>query len=121
VTDDVREAPHRRGRLDERSHDRLIWGGLKLTLPAQDGSRGHAEHARRLVRRQGEKRPDPEDAEAGVRLIVGTLALGELVPPDGEDVGCLSEEGGVERLLLQLREAVEVRGGQGRLRLSRAR
>jgi len=45
--------------------------------------------------------PNPEDAEAGVRRVVGALAFGELVPSDGEDVGSLPEEGSVERLLLQ--------------------
>jgi hypothetical protein len=40
---------------------------------------------------------------------VGTLAFGELVPPTGEDVGCLREKRSVECLLLQLCEAVEAR------------
>jgi hypothetical protein len=40
---------------------------------------------------------------------VGSLALRELVPSSGKDVGRLPEQRGVERLLPELREALEAR------------
>lgn len=56
---------------------------------------------------EGQEGLEAEDPEAGLRGVVGPLALGEPVPAGGEDVEGLSQEGGVQRLLLELGEAVE--------------
>ena len=79
----------------------------RFLIPTEDGLGGDPEHAGCLVSGEGQEGLEAEDPEAGLRGVVGPLALGEPVPAGGEDVEGLSQEGGVQRLLLELGEAVE--------------
>jgi hypothetical protein len=78
-----------------------------LVLPAEDGVQGDAEGVGGVLGGPGEKRVEPQDAEAGFGREVGPLAFGELVPARGEDLEGFSEERNVQRLLVELGEAVE--------------
>ena len=107
MTDDIGEAADRGIRLEEGA-DGLAFGfGPSLALPAEDRTGGYPEDASGLHGGEGEKRPEPEDAESGLGGVVGSLALGELVPAGAEDIERLAQERGVEDLLLDLGEAVE--------------
>ncbi len=108
MSDRVVVAAHGRDGFEERTtHGLALRRRKRLLLPAQDGGCRNAEGQGRLVGRQGKQRLDPEDAEAGLGREVGSLAFRDLVPAGGQDLEGLAQERCVQRLLLQLCEAVE--------------
>jgi hypothetical protein len=107
VSDRVVVAADGGHRLEERAHGLWLRRPKRLVLPAQDRACGDAKGAGGLVGRPGEKGLDPEDPEAGLGREVRSLALGDLVPARGQDLDSLAPKPGVQRLLLELCEAVE--------------
>jgi len=92
VADGVGEAADRGIRLEEGADGPAVGLGLSLALPPEDRAGGDSEGAGGFYGRRGEKRPEAEDAESGLRGVVGSPVLRELVPARAEDVERFAEK-----------------------------
>jgi hypothetical protein len=85
MLDDVCIPPDGRRRPDQAADGMSLGSSSDLAVPLVDGVGGDADDLGEIADREVEDAPEPDDAEALLWRVVGSIAVGDLVPARPEE------------------------------------